>query len=1131
MNRFIILVAATLLALSTLGQVRADDTEIYRSQYTGNANDRPKVLIIFDNSGSMGTIVTASGSKPAYNPAYTYTTISGISADRLYWTTGSTPPSATTSSWFSKSLNRCASSYTPLDNAGLYQDRLMRWLPNKKAKKSKWTTLTSSEHNPPHVDCKLDVDRSNPSNGSGQSNGYPANGTDGPYTATGGASWTSTSYALYSANYMNWYHWNCKTSTQDGKNCASRSRIDVAKEVVTSIIDANPGIDFGLMVFNYNNSTPNGGRVVSRIIPDMSDAQRTSLKNIVNNLVDYTWTPLSETLYEAYRYLAGKSVLYGDDDPSAIPLRDTAAESGGTYISPIGSCQNTYIIYMTDGAPTNDTAADSSIRSLTGKSCYSGKCMPILAGYLHENDLDGDDSNGYQRAITYTIGFQTDQQYLSDTATQGGGKYYTADSAEELAAAFQGAVLSILSTATAFSSPAVATNSFNRTESRDDVLLAMFKPTPGTRWPGNIKKLKLGFINGVATLLDKNGSAALDPASGQIKDTATTYWSSDGDGPKVEAGGVGGRLASRTPASRSLWTNSGKDGALEAFNSSNLDRQAFDFDADDKLFEFFGVTNQTELNTLINWARGQDVEDEDLDGNTNEMRPWPLGDIMHSAPLALNYGGSPDNPDIRLIAGTNEGFLHMFGVDDGEEDWAFFPKELAPVLAQRLEDQDSNDHVYGIDSPVVAYTKDINNDGTLSGSDKAYIYFGLRRGGEILYALDVSTPGTPKFKWKIDRDTSGFDELGQTWSTPRVTSIPGHTGPVLIFGGGYDEGKDDHDLIAKDNLDDKGRAIYIVDAETGALIWSATPTEGSASNRQETGLVHSIAAPVNILDSNGDGKTDRIYAADTGGTLWRIDLPSATKSDWQILKLAYVNGETTISDRRFFNRPDLVRTKKGTTAYDAVLIGSGDRTNPVATDVTDRFYAFRDMQITPYTTAKPADCTNSGDFRCKLPLDEGDLYDATSNYIQQGNTAQAQAAQTALYEKYGWFITLGHAGEKVLGGSITIGGKVFFPTFTPEKANLNVCIPSPGQARLFAVGLQDASAVFDFTQNGTLTLEDRYMEMGAMILDTPSIHIEPGTGKIRLIFPAGGSGGNSNPLDTEEKIKGARGVYWYQEEY
>ena len=140
--------------------------------------------------------------------------------------------------------------------------------------------------------------------------------------------------------------------------------------------------------------------------------------------------------------------------------------------------------------------------------------------------------------------------------------------------------------------------------------------------------------------------------------------------------------------------------------------------------------------------------------------------------------------------GSNSGFVHLFGNSDGEEDWAFFPKELAPILPKRRRNALSNDHVYGMDLTPVTHTYDSNQDGTLDsgGGDKVWAYLGMRRGGSAYYALDLSNPDSPSFMWRIDDSTSGFGELGQTWSEPVVTRIPGYVDgsgvkkPVLVFG-------------------------------------------------------------------------------------------------------------------------------------------------------------------------------------------------------------------------------------------------------------------------------------------------------------------------------------------------------------
>lgn len=394
---------------------------------------------------------------------------------------------------------------------------------------------------------------------------------------------------------------------------------------------------------------------------------------------------------------------------------------------------------------------------------------------------------------------------------------------------------------------------------------------------------------------------------------------------------------------------------------------------------------------------------------------------------------------------------------------------------------------------------------------------------------------------------AGFGELGQSWSEPVVTKIPKYSNPVLIFGAGYDTNKDATGVATPDSM---GRGIFIVDAEKGTLVWSITPAANSATNMQETGLQHSVAAKVTKLDANGDGLTDRIYFADTGGNLWRVDLPgnslpTSAQNTWRIVKLLSVNGGTTATDRRFFNQPDIVRTRNGASAYDAVLIGSGNRAHPNEVDVTNRFYMIEDRQTNIYFDAEPtgSECgtvanpgTRAHDFRCELPLRDGvndtDLYDATANLVQDGSTAQQTAATASLADTNGWYIDLEHTGEKSLSRAITVSGTVFFTTFVPETGSAaNICAPIPGTGYLYAVDLHDASAVFDFSANGSLSKIDRIVKLGGLIPDTPTPHFGPDS-RIRLVFPSGGGPiGLPNPFDTEKEIQGAAGIYWYQEEF
>jgi type IV pilus assembly protein PilY1 len=1153
------------LSLFWLPQSTADDTEIYQSSIAATDNGRPKVLIIFDDSGSMDTQVFEQ--PPGYDPSQTYT---GTRVNnRIYFSLTST------NNYFPATANRCAMSYDALDTAGFYGGKFQRARQRSNPTRYDWVNLgnNNATKNAIHVDCEDDYDEENNSNGPGEPLGYPCENGGNPgdvnnYYCTNrdNINWGGAT-TIYTGNYLNWYY---------SAGNVVRTRMDIAQATVNAIIDANPAIDFGLMTFNHNNTTgtDDGARLINRIVENANQSYRDSVKSNVSALTTDGWTPLCESMYEAYRYLTGSEVFYGDmRDTARDPIaRDTAAESGNNYIAPTTDCAYTYIILMTDGEPTRDNDADNEIEALIGRNC-SGNCLDEIAEYMSNTDLDGDDSNGDQFAITYTIGFATDQQLLEDTAAKGKGKYYTADSATGLATAFQSAIFEILSTNESFTSPAVAVDTFSRTESRDEVFFAMFEPQDRVDWRGNIKRLNLVIDNGTAVLKDANGNLAFNNTTGRISDTAQTVWSTTTDGDRVSDGGVGRLLAERDPDTRNIYTNTGDDGALEEFNETNLDPAAFGESTTDALHALWGVQDAVGYTRIVNFAQGYDVDDDDGDNDRTDAREWIMADMLHSRPVVINYGAlgshTEANPEQRLIVGTNGGFLHMFDVEDGSESWAFTPKELVSIHARRYENIASTNHVYGIDAPPSIYTDD-GGDGTITAAsgDKVYAYFGLRRGGRNIYALDLSDPDSPSYLWQINGGSGAFAELGQTWSVPIVTKIPGYTydhdnsgltpeipKPVLVFGAGYDTNKDSKDIASEDSV---GRGLFIVDAFTGDLVWSITPADNSATNLKAD-IQHSVPANITPVDSNADELTDRLYFGDTGGNLWRVDmpgnsLPTSAQNTWSIVQFADVNQGTTATDRRFFSAPDVVRTRQKvctefypspdedvckvltTINFDAVLIGTGDRTNPNGTDVENQFYMFRDEQIAVYDepAMSPSECTEAAndddiqiDFRCYLPFAPSDLYNATANLVQTGDVDQVEAASSALENSNGWLIDLSGSGEKSLARSLTLFGSVFFTTFTPSTGLITSCQPRSGTGRLYQVDIINAGAKRDFNNDGTL---DRSTELGTLIPDTPSPHFGSDK-KIRLLFPSGGGLLSGNPLDTGAQLPQPYGIYWYREEF
>ena len=106
--------------------------------------------------------------------------------------------------------------------------------------------------------------------------------------------------------------------------------------------------------------------------------------------------------------------------------------------------------------------------------------------------------------------------------------------------------------------------------------------------------------------------------------------------------------------------------------------------------------------------------------------------------------------------------------------------------------------------------------------------------------------------------TAVMSGIGQTWSTPVVVSnVLGYTGPVVIMGGGYDT-CEDANTPTPTCTSPNGAGVYVLDANTGAVINSFS-------------TARSVAADVALIATTTAGVIDHAYAVDTGGNIYRID--------------------------------------------------------------------------------------------------------------------------------------------------------------------------------------------------------------------------------------------------------------------
>ncbi|MFL6631990.1 MAG: pilus assembly protein [Massilia sp.] len=713
-------------------------------------------------------------------------------------------------------------------------------------------------------------------------------------------------------------------------------------------------------------------------------------------------------------------------------------------------------IVLTD-VPTGTTSTDTGPRNADEWSrLLHDKGVPVPGSTTVRSNV-----------TTYTIDVYNAQPNATHTALlmsmakAGGGKYFAAKNEQAILDALRQIIIEIQAVNTTFASTSLPVNATNRSQNENQVFIGMFRPDPDAkpRWFGNLKRYQLIASGANIELGDVNGRIAVNTLTGFVTPCAASYWTSDSgtywsglginpdpagacapngvspysdlpDGPQVEKGGAAeilrqgnaaGAWSDGQAVSRNMLTLSGA--TLATFNVANTGLDA----------------------NLVNFIRGADVNNEKGTGSTTTARPSIHGDVIHSRPLPVNFGGTTG---VRVFYGANDGALHAVNATSGVETWSFVAPEFFGRL-QRLKDNSplvSYPNLSSAISPAPA-RKDYFFDGSIglyqnADNSKVWIFPGMRRGGRMLYGLDVSSPDRPVYKWKAGCPnladdtgcTAGMSGIGQTWSTPNVAFLKGYstTTPVLVVGGGYDA-CEDADTASPACGSGKGGFVYVLDADTGAVIRSFATDRG-------------VAADVALVDIDNDGYPDYAYAADLGGGIYRIDFVGSyagrtalASAAWTSRKVAYTTG----SGRKFLFAPALLASQGK--VY--VALGSGDREHPLQSqypyeNVTNRFYVYLDDLAA--ATGTPA--TNM---------------DAMTDYTTNTDCAAAKVLPNSGTK--GWFMDLNQygQGEQVVTSALIASGMVTFSTNRPVPPDAASCSTALGEARGYWVNLLNGSGAIN----------------------------------------------------------------------
>lgn len=939
-------------------------------------------------------------------------------------------------------------------------------------------------------------------------------------------------------NYANWWSYY-------------RKRDYVAKRALSQIITES-STRMGLASINSSVS-PLAVRDVDDIslpLDTTAQANKNTLMSRLFSISPAGSTPLRRALRDAGDYYADVNSTWG-----ATPI---LSQTNG------GECQKNFTLLLSDGFWNQSTPSpapgNNDINSNNGFDGGSfednvSNTLADIAMHYYETDLSsladlvpvttGVDPTGltnnlmHQHMKTFTVAFGIDGTLsanppdqtsafawptpVSDTLTtvddmrhaawNGRGDFLSARDPQQLITSLNASFSSIA--AQAASGAAVALNT-STLSTNSQVYLARF--TSGI-WTGNLV------------------SYALNAVTGAINNTAT--WA------------AGDELTTRDISSnpRKILTSNGSDGvAFQWTNLSNAQKN------DLRINSSGGTDDDSTALARLEYLRGErscEIGNTGTCSHTQGANPTytakglrtrnsRLGDIVHSAPV---YVGVPEvnwpdslpgttpysafrqansNRTGVVYLGANDGMLHGFAESDGSELLAYVPNSLFSSTVNEglhyLTDP-SYSHRYYVDlRPTVS---DVFAKTTPSGTAawNTVLVGGMRGGGRGIFALDITDPtayseaGTAPADTVMWEFSSAVDaDLGYTFSRPSIVLLNNGKWAV-IFGNGYnDAGSGEAKLFI----------LFLEDGLDGT--WSATDYMKITTGVGSAGSRNGLSTPA-VIDSDGDGTADRIYAGDLVGNMWAFDLSSATDSNWDV---AYKDGSNVPvplfsagSSKPITAAPVIVRNPDVVTAVSnapnaLVIFGTGQyiALNDNTSTASQSFYAVWD----------DGSITNTA-------LTASDLQAQT---IGTGSTTGGATGRTATNYpvsyiptppsttvEYGWRMDLPTSGERVVTDAVVRGKHVLFNTAIPDS---NPC-GSGGSGWQMAVKINNGgrpdNVAFDLNGNGLLDVLDEINSeaaAGAQIQGLPSSPVT--LGKKRYTSTTQSIDGASIAVDDIEEIKG-----------
>ncbi|WP_426161975.1 pilus assembly protein [Pseudoduganella sp. R-32] len=816
------------------------------------------------------------------------------------------------------------------------------------------------------------------------------------------------------ANFATWYAWY-RTRTQMTKSAIGQAFKDVRGTPVATDPDDSAYLHARIGLTTINNP-------IALDIANFDAAQKEKFYTDLYSFDPLGGTPLRNSLDSLGKMYKGTSTRYKD------PVQ---------Y-----SCQKNFTILATDGYWNDsyngvaDTDGAAGVTLPSRDALQTPNTLADVAYYYYHNDLrtscsssdvctnnvapsganaDVDDVAQHQHMTTFTIGLGVDGTLTYDpnyktsnsgdyfnikqgvtkwpapsgnapetiddlwhAAVNGRGTYFSTKDPAALEGGLRKALRSIDSVTG--NGAAAATSALQPTAGDNFIYVATYRTV---KWDGDVSGYSLDLSTGAvskdpfwqAEPLLRNKIAATGDS-----DTRVIY-TADGTTRTLFSTGKGGLTAAQ----------------LALFDTNRLSQAST-----------WSSTQKTAATaaSLVNYLRGQDRnEDQErvLTYGAYERlyrdREKALGDIVHAQPIYVK--APPFNFDDdgyqefkaakadrlpTLYTSANDGMLHAFDGESGQERWAYVPPMVLPNMWRLADANYGSQHRYYLDGPLAM------SDAKINGSWKTVLIGAMGKGGRGYFALDVTDPTDPRPLWNYTADDN--PKMGYSFGTAFITKMADGRW-VAVLPSGYNNVPEGTKYAGGDG----GGYVFVLDLASGSLLKTIATGVGSNVNPSGLGRIN-VRSPDFTTNNTAVGA----YGGDLTGAMWRFDLEKGTAS-----KLADFPGKPIMVAPVIGQIQDKLAIFYGTGRY----LGQSD-----LDDVdTQTIYGIKDDGVTTVNAGSPL---------------------VAQTVTTSGTARNISRDAVEWSSKMGWYVDLPDTGER-----ITLSPQLFLGTliFASTVPSVSACQP------------------------------------------------------------------------------------------